>query len=322
MRIGVIETMVVALLKFPRPICCRGEVLGSRTPITVAGLSSILVMPFLPAWDRAVDDPLHMPLRPPCDEWFRVSHDWGTVISYPDGCTVVRQACVEFREGAEVVKNQTADAIHALSVWARRLGDYAALLASDYGTGAEVGEDEKDPAQIRLYVRDGGEVRSIARQRDPIITVYTAGFDTQGLTLKGFSNAAQLASLNAEPKLQYRMLLQAFRAMDERDWRSAIIEGACAVEASLAERIRTELRAAERDQDLIKDFRGLTRLISIARVLGIVLPDVDVKTDIIQLRNAVVHKGSFPQRSDALKLLRASEKVVRKVTPEMSDAPM
>jgi hypothetical protein len=313
--------MVAALLTFPRCISCKGEVLGSKTPIALGNLTGLLAMPLLPAWSATEDDPLHMPLRPPSDEWFRVSHEWGTPISYPDGCTVVRQAAVEFHGGIEIVNQQSAEIIEALTSWVRKFSDYAELITRDYRTGVVVSQDGEVPVQVRLLDRSAGEVRTLARQRDPCLSIHTA-LDSWGLSLEQFSQAAELASLNAETKLQYKMLLRAFRATRECDWRSAVVEGACAVEASLADRAQSELRAAGRESiSLMKDFRGLTRLVSLARVLGIHLPDVDLKTDVIQLRNDVVHRGISPQRSDALKLLQTAERVISNVTPEMCAPP-
>jgi hypothetical protein len=133
--------------------------------------------------------------------------------------------------------------------------------------------------------------------------------------------ATILASQGVSPKLQYRLLLEAYQARAEQDWRKVILEAASALECCLVDRITEALQKLEGcdGAKLLKNYQGLKRLVELATILKIPIPKNDLKSTIVDPRNSVAHKAEFVSADVAMTALKECDDLIRELTPQLSE---
>jgi hypothetical protein len=141
----------------------------------------------------------------------------------------------------------------------------------------------------------------------------------ESLHLEQFREAAQLASKVLQPRLHYRMLLEAYSARRTEDYRKAIIEAATALEICLTMRILDEFNAQgiSFGEKLLQKFRMLGGRFELVKLLDISLPDKDYSTLVINPRNEVIHRASFPDKQLANQVIAEVEELLHLFSPQL-----
>ncbi len=132
----------------------------------------------------------------------------------------------------------------------------------------------------------------------------------------------KLCSSEKIPSIEYRVLLESYRAFENKDFRKSILEAATAVELSLTKRLMCELESLGINfgDKLLYKFRMLGGRFELSRLLEIELPNNNYKELLIEPRNEVVHKATFPDRRVASEAIRVAEELLKTCSSEISES--
>lgn len=260
----------------------------------MGGHSGVLEMPFLPLWSEKEEDPLHKPLRAPANatNWKQGNTPirWGSPTHYPKGSSNVERAFLTFELPEDKFKDGTQEIYQ--SNWMELFSEYHEILVK---CGCRSVYAEKIPnSGLKLYNWDSGRKGLIQRGHTPIVNIVLANDD--GIDFDMLRRLCDYASNSVPPSLPYRMLIQSYKAIARGDNRKAVVEAASALEIALTQRIELEFDALKISfgKKIMEKYRMLNGLFELARLLNISLPEKDYKSNIIEPRNAIVHKGKFP----------------------------
>lgn len=132
------------------------------------------------------------------------------------------------------------------------------------------------------------------------------------LTLDQWKFAVVKANENQQAPAPLTLIAAAQRAVAEGDPRSAVIDGATAVELALIAAIQKMLTAEgvrEEVQKALLKRKTLGGLVDLAKKLGIVLP-AETSTDIVGTRNKVVHSSATLSDAEVGKALNLASTIV------------
>src|SRR4030042_1841074 len=263
---------VFGIVEFAETLFCAADSLGQTVHISLAKYVATLTLPSLPEWDKNEQAPLHKPLLgpPPARTWKRGESliNWGRPTSYPTGTSEVELALLEFSLAPEDADASTQEIYAAFPPWLRLFEQYVTLLTTQYTRNRVSGGD--GPAWLELLFEEDSGLKHIPRITPTSITVEMGGVD-ESLHIEQLREVAQLASSGLYPRLQYRMLLEAYSARRNEDYRKAIIEGATALEVCLTARILEEFdtQGISFGEKLLQKFRMLGGRFELIRLLGI-----------------------------------------------------
>jgi hypothetical protein len=295
------EPILYGIIEFSTPLFCSADALGQTVAISIGGHTGSLTLPSLPDWGEQGEDPLHKPLLGPAQAktWKRGERllNWGRPRSYPIGDASVELALIEFSLSSDMLKSSAQQIYEGFGAWLDLFEKYVILL-TDQNTYNRISIDN-GTNRIELLVSEDAGLRYISRINGPRITIYTSKKD-EALHLEQLRGASRLSSQNFAPRFEYRLLLEAYDARKNKDYRKAIVEAANALEISLTSRITEEFdkqRISFGDK-LLQKFRMLGGRFELIKLLGISLPpNKDYESLVIRPRNDVVHRAAFPDEA-------------------------
>lgn len=312
---------IFGLIEFSEPLYCAPDSLGQSVAIKIAGYKGTLTLPSLPEWSKDKTDPLHMPLiaPPPAKTWKGGGEllTWGRPFSYPSGHSEVYLALIEFFEELENAEAIAQKIYQASEQWLELFEAYKTLYTKQHTRSRifVIGGSNR----IELLLEVDSEIKELPYNITPIIKV-TMPNDDILLHLGQLQKAAELASQNLQPDLQYRMLLEAYHGLKNEDYRKAIIVSTIALEICFAERTRKELNRLKFPSvnELMKKFRGLGGLLELLKLMEISPMREqynDIKDLIIEPRNKVIHLAEPANEALANQVIREVEKLLRILSP-------
>ncbi|MBD2035328.1 hypothetical protein H6F76_09865 [Leptolyngbya sp. FACHB-321] len=315
------STQILGLLNFPFALCCSPDVLGQSFPIRMGDYHGTLEMPSLPSWGEKEKDPLHKGLKAPAaaSTWKRGDDPivWGHPLSYPEGVSSVERALISFDITVDDVETSVQKIYQ--SNWIQLFSDYYEILEERgqknmYVSGS-IG------SRLELFHPDSSSLGYIRPHRK-VEVVITALPSANNLKLDVFRQICKLASDGLPPNLQYRLLIDSYRALAREDYRKAILEAASALEVSLTKRIILELNNSETKfgENPLKQYsyRTLGGRFKLAALLPIALPEKERISFIIEARNSVIHEATFPGLVAAQKFVSETALLLSHLTPNLS----
>ncbi len=279
------------------PIGCASDALGTSIPVVVGAVTGTLEMPSLPAWENDPSDPLHMPLIPPrsAETWKQGDSliQWGFPSSYPSGNARVSKVLLHFQTASERL-NETATAIHRdTNRWYASFVDYFELISKQRRAQSLKVLDRLPNVDLFCWGPEGKPQRPY--EKLPIRVEIRMPAHDQLLDRDRLCSVCSFASAAKPVALEYRIQLEAYRALYQGDYRKAIIETAVAAELALTVGIRNRLASdhVAYGDKLLKKFRMLGGRLELARIVGLELPLRDLENDLVEPRNSVIHKAYF-----------------------------
>ena len=311
-----------AVAEFSPSILCTREVLGREYRVRIGGQAGIILFPSLPKdWEPSRNS-LGCPLKAPAGStglpFSQTDSKWGSLEYYPDGRAAVSKALLKFSHSADAA-NQCADAVYeAYTVWLALFVKYIVLQTRQNTCKAVT--IENNAANLQIFRQEDENLKFCASGK-PVNLWLNMPIDSNFATSIQLDYAASLASHGVWPRLQYRLLLEAYRARAEQDWRKVIFEAGSALECCLVDRITETLQQSHRidGERLLKTYQGLKRLLELAKVLSIHIPDRDYKTTIFDPRNSVAHRAEFLPPNVAITALGECDKLIRELTPRLPE---
>lgn len=319
-------TEIFAIVDFPVPLTAAKEALGASYKVVLGGRAGTFQLPYPAKIDRSrkLESILHVPLLPPtkAKKWKRGEEliFWGRPISYPDEVSHVHRALMMFPLDRKEPTTIGDDVYRSFETWITLFGDYVEIftgqnLTVEGGTG-------RASHRLELLQWVGGG-KSDRAHSDEVMEPHRINVSTGDVSLKRkqFHRICKLCSDLRKPRLEYRIMLEAYRAKRRGDNRKAIIESATAAEICLTRKIDGELKRKKIGfgNKLLDKFRMLGGRIELAHILDIGLPNRDYKTRLLEPRNAVSHKAHFPDELAASEVLSLVEEILTTFSPDVAE---
>jgi hypothetical protein len=311
------------LIEFSDGLYCAADSLGRSAIIVLANYTANFTFPSLPVWEQNEKDPLNKYLLgpKPADKWKRGDEliFWGKPTSYPDGNSQVNFALLDFSLAPEVIEIATQEIYLSFPTWLDLFEKYVMLLTKQ-NTKNRILSNRGGHSKLELLHKDGKKLNYIPSNTIQSIHLSLDTVD-ESLHYEQFVEASRLSSKNLKPRLEYQLLLEAYYAQRNDDYRKVIIEGASALEVCLTSRIQEELdkQGIKFGKKLLDRFKMLSGRFELVKMLEIELPDKDYKTIIIDPRNDVVHRASYPDRKTAYLFIDEVENLINLLTPQLNE---
>lgn len=316
---------IYGIVQFTTPLFCSADVLGKTVDISIGGHTGTLTLPSLPVWGKPEDDPLHKPLLAPAParNWKRGERlvYWGSPVSYPAGEASVELAMMEFPLHPDNLESGAQQIYEGFRAWLELFEKYVILFTSQNTRRSVSGGD--GPGYIELLINGDARLRRVSMTNPTTIVIESTERD-EALHLEQFKEASRLASQGLPPRLEYRLLLEAYGARKNGDYRKSIIEAATALEVCLTNRIMNEFdtQGVSFGEPLLQKFRMLGGRFELARILGISFPPKDYVSLVINPRNEVIHRAGFPDKTLANRVIEEVEELLQLFSPRIhQDAP-
>lgn len=237
---------------------------------------------------------------------------------YPSGHSEVELALLEFHLFPKELDVGAQKIYTDFKPWLTLFEQYVRLLTTQHTKGRT--SAGKGSGWLELRLEENFSSKRISNSLPLQITVEVAR-DEECLHLEQLKQASQLASSGLQPHLHYRMLLEAYSARRNKDYRKAIIEGATALEVCLTARILEEfdMQGISFGEKLMQKFRMLSGLFELTRLLGINLPEKDYLTLVINPRNNVIHRAAFPDKALANQVITEVEELLHLFSPQLHE---
>ena len=265
---------------------------------------------------------VHKPLLGPtaARNWKRGDNliDWGRPFSFPAGKGAnVTRALIEFKALPDDFEAAAQRIYDNVGRWLYLFEQYVALL-TEPKTRSRVPSATNHADRIEILADDGHELRHIQNDKPRGFTIYMSETD-ESLHLENLKEACRLSSVGVSPRLEYQLMLEAYSARRNADYRKAIIEAATALEVSLTNRALEEFRTLKISfgTGLLKKFRTLNGRLELVRLLSIPFPEKDYKSLIVDPRNYVVHKADFPGERLTDQVIAEVEQLLRLFSPQL-----
>ena len=253
---------IFGIIDFTSSLFCAKEVLGKTFEISLAGEHGLLILPSLPLWEKDENKPLNKVLLPPeeAKTWKRGDEPlyWGGPTSYPKGEAHVEKALVKFTLPTTNAKDICHKIYDEFSVWINLFEQYVTLFTTQ-NTRCDV-EGANKSTRLEILEDKGSDIAYVPRKnRKPIILITRVG-SNESIHLEEFREACRVASMRFFPRLEYGMLLEAYHARQNADYRKTIIEAGSALEVCLTSRIVEEFKSQRISfgEKLLKKFRMLS----------------------------------------------------------------
>ena len=310
------------IVKFSPSLCCAANALGYSVDVTVGGIKGTLTLPSLPDWGINEDHPLDRPLLGPgqARTWKQGERlmFWGKPHSYPDGESAVEQALFQFPLEPESFENDAERIYNGFGPWLDLFEKYVILLSTQ-GRCSRVTVKHPRANQIHLLHHEESKpgFNHITYPQSVALNIAKGG----DLQREQFEEISRMSSELLPPRLEYILLLEAYTARRNQDYRKAIIEAANALEVSLTNRISEEFKTqgVAFGEKLLEKYRMLGGRFELARIVGIPLPDKDYTKLVMNPRNDVVHKSGFPDEKLARQVILEVEEILLLFSPTIHE---
>lgn len=311
---------VYGIIEFSKELLCAADSLGSFVNIEIANYPASLKLPLLPKWDSKEKDHLNKLLigPKPAYKWKRGDEliFWGKPLEFPKGNSYVNCALLELSFDSSTMDEASQAIYSSFPVWLNLFEKYVMLLTKQH-TFDQISRID-GPANLELLLKGKNKLDHISSKISNTIHFIVRKED-EYLHYDQFVEASRLSSKLLKPRLEYQLLLDAYIARRNQDYRKVIIESASALEVCLTSRIEEEFDSQQIKfgKKLLDKFRMLSGRFELVRILGIVIPDKDYKTIIINPRNDVVHRASYPGRRTAELFMSEVENLIKLLTPQL-----
>lgn len=310
---------LLGIAEFGEPIRCAREALGSSTTIQVGGLSGQLELPGFPSHIEQGAFLTQSPLMPPPQaaklrRGGEAIH-WGHPIAMPSGMSAVTRALLCFEIDPTSVQSEGAKVHFAFDGWRAAFEDYVELYTKQRAYRAVTVVQDAAGLELLAWDEAGNDIRPKPGSTGSINMVMSD--EKTALTLAKLKVILKLTSMGTPLALEYELQLAAYRALRSTDYRKAIIETAVAAEVLLTRACQNALAGmgVRAPKKILEKFRTLGGRVTLADILQVGLPGVDLKAKLVEPRNAVVHQGLAADRATGHAAVAATDQLLSFLQP-------
>jgi hypothetical protein len=177
-----------------------------------------------------------------------------------------------------------------------------------------------DDDRFEVLVKDGDKLKHIG-SGEPTVVEITMSQTDESLHLENIKVACHFSSLGLSPRLEYQLMLEAYSAQRNGDYRKALIEATTALEICLTNRAKQEFTKQNISfgEGLLNKFRTLSGRFELLRLLSIELPNTNYKALIIEPRNGVIRKADPVSEPQAKQVINQVEQLLQLFSPQVSE---
>ena len=209
-----------------------------------------------------------------------------------------RQKSIKIKEGIES--------------WVNRFR--ANLFAFDYNIDSPSIKVDKNLSEIcgffYLHSQNGTPLNAFKKDMDNVKV-----FLSDPINIKLFKHTLKATSDNKQLLLEFQLLKEAHQSLQTDNYRKSILDSASALELSLTNAIKRELKIDEKLLDeILKMNNSIAKKIALIKFTRQKLPEYNFKKDIEDLRNKAIHIGKTPTEEEASKAYKIVKAVLEKLT--------
>ena len=237
---------------------------------------------------------------------------WGSMKSWPNGKSFVSTLAVRFEFSGDKLDIDVANKIYkTFPHWINRFKNFTEIVTGQDMDGYPIRKDKYE--DIKLWTWDGKGKRKTPHTVPYQITMFLSKEDNS-LNSEYLQKILEFTSLEKQTRLEYSILKDARKAMLRRDFRKTIIDAASVVERLLTKKEK-ELLEKNNSKDfadaILKKYQALGNRLTLANVLNIELPNHDYQKDLVKPRNECIHKGFYPEGTDAEKAYNIAQDTLK-----------
>jgi hypothetical protein len=320
---GTMNT-IFSIFELPYSISLAASSLGGIYDIEISGVKGKLFTPHLPVWEDNQADPLRKALLTPniAESWNRGSDKifWGKPHSYPSGESSVHSILLSFESDS---LNESGSSVHQGFIsWVNLLLDYIEISTNQnvrVNQSLNVYGDN-----IQLFYFDEND-KSHGIHDNKAIEICLDSWQ-ESIDANSFQKACELASLGFQPKLCYKLYLEANRAYLQKDYRKTVIECGAAVETALTDSIVKHLRSlgtsdTEIDRRLSgnKTLGGRFNLADSQLSFNVLKSQFDYRSLLVDPRNEAIHDAKFVNHQVARQAIEYTKKLLINLVPNIPE---
>ena len=309
----------VGVIELKHTIPCRKEVSGQTYKSKIANHDVLIIFPSIPDDYDPSKGPNFQKgdLVVPCN-WFKDDIHWGTITAWPNGLFSVKHLLC-YISGTE---SDIHEVYEDFPRWKDKLNNLLLINTGDY-----LLPKQELPALLRgggFY--DGLQLFEVikgkplqymrnSRATEPIKLRFVE--TKESYTNQGISDLFTFARDKMEIALAYELLITAYRAMEQNDFRSAVILGGTALEQAILTRMRQEYPSNTK----FKKAKGspkhamLNGRFNWLAEKKIAIPIPDYKKTIIDIRNDAAHDGIRPTYTETKLCLENCKVLIETYNP-------
>ena len=311
----------IGVIKLKQPIPCRKEVSGKTFKSKIANHDILIVVPSIPDDYNPEKEPdiQNGDLVVPCN-LFKGQVNWGTINAWHSGLFSVHHLLC-YISGTE------AD-IHEVYAefprWKEKLNNLLLI-----NTGNYLLPKQEIPALLRgggfydglqiFEAAKGKPLQSVRNSRttEPIKIRFVES--REAYTIQMAEDLFAFAGDKKEIALAYELLITAYRAMEQNDFRSAVVLGGTALEQAILKRMRREYPSNKKFKSAKNNSNHCTlngRFKWLAEK-KITIPITDYKKTIIDVRNDAAHDGICPTHAETKLCLENCKVLIETYNPDV-----
>jgi hypothetical protein len=315
---------IFSIFEFPYSISLGASALGGIYDIEISGVNGKFYTPHLPVWEDNQSDHLREALLAPniAESWRRGSDKifWGKPRCYPSGESSVHSILLSFE--SDLLNESGSSVYQGFISWVNLLLDYIEITTNQNVRVNQSSNVYGDNLQL-FYFDENDNSHSIHDNKTIEICL-----DSWQESIDGnfFQKACDFASLGFQPKLCYRLYLEANRAYLQKDYRKTVIECGAAVETALTGSIVQHLKLLGTcetgiDQKLNKNTTLGARfnLADKQLNLDVLESQFDYRLLLVDPRNEAIHDAKFTNHQVARQAIKYTKKLITHLMPNMNE---
>lgn len=311
----------VGVIELKQAIPCRKEVSGQTFKSKIANHDVLIIFPSIPDdYDPQKGPDLQKgDLVVPCN-LFKGQVNWGTINAWPSGLFSVHYLLCYISGTEADIHEVYAD----FPRWKEKLNNLLLINTGDY-----LLPKQEIPALLRgggfydglqvFEATKGKPLQGIRNSRttEPIKLRFVES--NEAYTIQMVKDLFAFAGDKKEIALAYELLITAYRAMEQNDFRSAVILGGSALEQAILKRMRHEYPSKTK----FKKAKGnphhsmLSGRFNWLAEKKITIPIPNYKKTIIDVRNDAAHDGIRPTHAETKLCLENCKVLIETYNPDV-----
>lgn len=277
------------LIEFDREVNCTEDVLGKQINTIIGGVPVVVIIPEA-AKEPDPNNMLDCLVSPQNFPNFNI--EWGHVYRRPKIIAGIRFVGIV----ARLDEDSKCKLLATMTKWREKFESIAFLMMDKLALDQQPlrldqlkGGGINFHTGLRLFKIDNKSIQEIFNPYNIPSIRANLICEKNCLNLEKFKRAFNMAASNTPISHTYTLLLAAYKAFIKSDFRSAFILGGSAIENSILQKLARY--SIEHGIELKIPVGELGRKFDKLKQYSISIPVDNYKTDIISLRNSVVHKG-------------------------------
>jgi HEPN domain-containing protein len=311
---------IVGYIKIEEGLHLTSECLDKSFSIAINGIKGTLLTPSLPLDYSIKESNLGAKLMQPKSQiQFREDGiNWGRPISWPDGDSDVHGFMIEFDYSELAEVEEIGIKIKAgIENWIKRFR--VNLFAFEYNIdspGIKVENNLNDICEF-FYKPNEKEGPLQAFENDPQkVNIFIYG----PINLNDFEQTLKVTSDNKSLILEYQLLKEANLALKTENYRKSILDSASALELSLTNAIKREIKINEELLDeILKMNNSISKKKTLMKFTQYKLSEYNFQRDIEDIRNKAIHIGKTPTEIEARTAYLLVKEVIARLSIEKFD---